>query len=167
MTALVLNDPDLVINPQTENDRTVVVTLTGATVTDDNALLLFEFLKETVSAGIRLLIHYGTATVDDTFTIGNATVLQASTVSAGATELEFLDASWMPDSGYVYFDDILGTAETVQYSSRSGNTITLVGSTANDHTFFETVEVVQDTDKGFSDTAAPSQGGQFSAIEGV
>lgn len=164
VSELVLNDTDAEIILRPEYPAGIVVEVQSIGITSDIADILISFLRDVVSAGVRLILEYSSDVDGETFTFGYTTYLVGSH-SAGVTTLTVVSTALFPDSGSLVIDDGLAVAETKSYTGKTASSFTGVTALSNTHAADSAVQLSTGPGKGWGDEAAPSVGGKFAGAK--
>ena len=172
---LILNDSDVAIRPVQSQVRTLLVYLEDKVMTDSTTLeQLAEFLGNTVSAGIKLLLYYQEALDDDAFSFGGLPGIVDFSIpnsTTGLTELELSDRGGLPlDGGSVIID--FGGANEQAYTytlilpEEGGGIVGIMYGIDPPTTAVHYSEYITliDEDTGFGDTADAETGGEFIGV---
>lgn len=126
------------------------------------AELIYRFLVKAIQTTVRLHLLYLPNPSDKTFTYAVAAIT-TSTISGGTVSV--IGGTNLPDFGTVIVAAGTSLQETATYTSRVGDTITGL-TTVNAHGVGTALQLTNDADRGYSDTAAPTTGGHFASVIG-
>lgn len=162
----VLVDPDLVVTTSQEQIATVIVRADGVSLVDgldytSLAEAALTFLRDAVSAGVRLIFEWSPGIVDDAFTMATAAFLDGP-LAGGEASIPVLGGGLeFPGSGTIVVGQGLASEESLAYDTRTDVLFNLSGTVANAHVDATAVVLSTGPGKGLSDTSAPSTGGLF------
>jgi hypothetical protein len=135
----------------------------GRILTEAESDGLIRFLRDTVAAGVRILLEYLTALEADTFSTAIFTPLNGAHL-AGVTTLNVDDTSEFPDTGSLDLDVGLAVEETKAYTAKTATTFT-VAATSNAHADNAAVQLSGSPGKGWGDSVDGSIGGKMSSVK--
>lgn len=170
VTILIIDDPALDLDIDQLAVASVAVNVLAPAVPTSLHTILFNFLRDTVGAGVKLTVESSEDVADEMFTFASSAFL--SSASPVFDTLLFLDApgaplDW-PASGSITLDPGLSVEETVTYSAISVDRLSVTCSlTANAHAVGAEVQLSGGPGKGFGDETLPATvGGKFAAASG-
>lgn len=163
ISVLVVNDTDVLHTIETQGIAALVLSLTGDVVTDDVAEDLIVFLRDAVSAGVRIIIEYYTFAEASSFTFAAAAFLSgAQLTGVGFLTVNFnADYQLFPSTGSIIIDEGTSQEEVKSYVTRSQTVFTLSGTTAKDHADDATVTLYTGPGLGWGDSTDAGVGGNF------
>jgi hypothetical protein len=123
--------------------------------------ILIGFLRQTVKAGVRVILESLNATPEDTFTFAK-TAFALSPETIGDNVLGAF-TSGFPVSGTLVINFGLADQETVIYSSRTSTTFRLVGTLTKNHPNNSCIQLADQPGKGWGTTTDPTHGGAFAS----
>lgn len=143
-----------------------VIDVAGA-VTADDAEVLAGLIRDARAAGIGASLVTSTSPDAETLAFQDPVGFLAALTGAGASTLVIAgDATVFPASGTLLIDENLGASESKAYTSRTGSTFTLTGTTANAHAAGASVRMTPPVTDGlgFGDSGDPAEGGDFAGV---
>lgn len=128
VASLVLLDIEVQIRVETQGPASVQVTLVSNTIPDGVAAIVVSFLRQSVDAGVKLVLVTQPGPESQLFTTAH-TMFATLGVSPGFTllTLEYVDADGQdplvlfPSSGALVLDEGTAAEETVTYNARTAN----------------------------------------------
>ena len=139
----------------------------AGTVTADDASVLAGLIADARAAGVGGQLITSTSPDADTFAFQDPVGFIAALTGSGAATLVITgDATAFPASGSLLIDENQAASEVVSYTSRTGSTFTLVGTTANAHVQYASVRASPPSTDGlgFGDSSDPAEGGVLASV---
>ncbi len=127
----VFPEPEITFDLQLLGTAAYVLVVMGP-VTDELADILISLLKDATSAGVGSQLISSTVEEDLLFTLARAAFADGAHASGAATLLVD-DCAEFPAVGTLIIDEGLATEESIDYTGRTGDTFTLDGTTAQNH----------------------------------
>lgn len=156
---LVIDDIDALLKITQEFPASVCLEVQDVITPSSTADLLIPFLRDTVAAGVRIILKTSADVAAEMFTFAKATFLDGAVI-ATATSLTVTSTAGFPLSGSLDLSTGLAVAETVTYTVTDG-VMFAVSATANAHADGAAVSLSGSPGKGFSDDVITTQGGKF------
>lgn len=136
-------------------------------VTADDAEVLAGLISDARAAGVGGQLITSTSPDADTFAFQDPVGFLSALTGSGALTLVITgDATAFPASGSLLIDENQAASEVVSYTSRTGSTFTLVGTTANAHVQYASVRASPPSTDGlgFGDSSDPAEGGVLAGV---
>ncbi len=163
---LIINDTDAVLVNAESDHMTALMEVTESIVSDSLGAILIDFLSQTKSDVVRLLLTYSAQAAADTFTLGSITQIAFTGIPVkpiGTTELEVLSTAGFEQSGSLLLDKDMAEEEIVTYTILDATHFT-ISATTFAHAWGDTVRTADSTTQGYEDDAAPGTGGKFASV---
>lgn len=165
VTRLVLDQPDATLQMLMYPPAGVVLNIYAEPVSDLVALTLVKFLRDVVSAGVRIIVQFFTVDESELFSLAGATAFTTGSHSPGATTVNVGDTTGFDSSGSFIMGEGTLLEETRTYTGKTATSFTGVSPLVNTHAATTPITPV-DALLGFGDDTDPDVGGYFaSAIE--
>jgi hypothetical protein len=160
ITALVINDAAALIQVDDQGEAAVVLRVLNIVVGNQIANILIDFLRDAVSAGVRLILETQYVADSDTWCFA-VSAFAAGALSMGDTHINVDSTAGFPTSGSLDLDAGLGVAETVTYSGVTLTSFIGVSALANNHVDTSEVALHGSPGKGMGDTSDATVGGEM------
>jgi hypothetical protein len=157
---LLVNDPAAVIVVDVQGAAAVVVRVQGVIVSDSLANTILDFLSQTVSAGIHLILETIYTPDSDQWYFGLC-AFPTGALTAGDTSIAVDSTAGFPSTGSLDLDTGLAVAETVTYGGITSNSFLGVSALAHNHATGSFAALHGSPGKGMGDTSDGTVGGEF------
>lgn len=160
---LLINDTSAVLVNSEPIHMTALMEVTQSIVSDSLGAILIDFLSQTKSDVVRMILQYSAQAAADTFTLGSVTETSA-TVLVSATTIPVDSTAGFEDSGVLVLELTTGLEDTaITYTSKDATNFYGCDNVGLTHGPNARCQTGASTTQGFEDDAAPGTGGKFAS----